>query len=732
MAVTVERLIATLEARFDKYEKALDRALGQTNRSFTAIERRGQQMERRMAQIGSSIGSGAVGIGKRWVAGIVAGIGINEIRQLSDAATRIDNALKVAGLSGDQLEQVYGRLRDSAMANAAPIETLVGLYAKLALTQKELGVSSEELLSFTNNVALALRVSGTDAQAASGALLQLSQALGGGVVRAEEFNSVLEGAPTIAQAVASGLKEAGGSVAQLRKLVVDGKVSSEAFFRAFEAGAPLLEERVANATFTTEQAFNNLKSALVDTAREFNNSTGAGAKFASGVNNAARAIGDFDVAGFIQKLKQSGAAIDEFLESWGILAGTAPSLADAPAIVLKIETQDAESKAETLKGEIARLQERIALNTELGFDNVGALARLREVSAELAAVQSQMTTLQQKQGSLGASRGYQVGTPGDPNAVAAAWGKTQKPNTPIKEISIDDYAAPKASKGSKGAKERADDYERLTKRISEATAAGMAEIEAQRQLNPLIDDYGYAVEKARMEQELLSAAKEAGKKITPELRAEIEQLSNAYAATAAEANRLAEEQDKIREAAEFSADLMKGALSELRSALADGKLEFRELGDIAINVLDKIISKIEDDLVDALFSINSGGNWLSKLFGFFFGGSSSGGISLHNLPGNASGTNNWRGGLTRVNERGGEVMNLPRGTQIIPHDVSVKALRAANGSSPISVDARTTIDARGADQAAFARFEAAQRKRDAEFPARVVATIRAAQKGRVL
>lgn len=47
-------------------------------------------------------------------------------------------------------------------------------------------------------------------------------------------------------------------------------------------------------------------------------------------------------------------------------------------------------------------------------------------------------------------------------------------------------------------------------------------------------------------------------------------------------------------------------------------------------------------------------------------------LSLPSL-GKATGTPYWRGGLTRVNERGGEIMNLPSGTQIIPHDVSVKA-----------------------------------------------------------
>lgn len=40
------------------------------------------------------------------------------------------------------------------------------------------------------------------------------------------------------------------------------------------------------------------------------------------------------------------------------------------------------------------------------------------------------------------------------------------------------------------------------------------------------------------------------------------------------------------------------------------------------------------------------------------------------ISGNALGTSYWKGGLTRVNERGGEILNLPSGTQIIPHDVS--------------------------------------------------------------
>ena len=53
------------------------------------------------------------------------------------------------------------------------------------------------------------------------------------------------------------------------------------------------------------------------------------------------------------------------------------------------------------------------------------------------------------------------------------------------------------------------------------------------------------------------------------------------------------------------------------------------------------------------------------------------------LAGHALGTSYFSGGFTRVNEHGGEVMKLPNGTQIIPHDVSVKA---AGRHSPVTVN----------------------------------------------
>ncbi len=55
------------------------------------------------------------------------------------------------------------------------------------------------------------------------------------------------------------------------------------------------------------------------------------------------------------------------------------------------------------------------------------------------------------------------------------------------------------------------------------------------------------------------------------------------------------------------------------------------------------------------------------------------------LAGNALGTSYWRGGLTRVNERGGEIINLPSGTQIIPHDVSTRMVQSGGVTVNVTV-----------------------------------------------
>ncbi|MCZ4091687.1 tape measure protein [Ensifer psoraleae] len=190
MATDLERLTVQLQANISQFERQMQRARQTMDKQARAIEGRWTKTNRNLSKF-SSVGlaraGGAIG------GALVAGFSLQKAQQLIDSATRITNALKVAGLQGEELERVYGRLFEVAQRQAVPIEGLVDLYGKLSLVQKELGVNSNDLIKFTDNVAAALKVAGTDATAARGALTQLAQALGGGTVRAEEFNSVLEG-----------------------------------------------------------------------------------------------------------------------------------------------------------------------------------------------------------------------------------------------------------------------------------------------------------------------------------------------------------------------------------------------------------------------------------------------------------------------------------------------------------------------------------------------------------
>ena len=51
------------------------------------------------------------------------------------------------------------------------------------------------------------------------------------------------------------------------------------------------------------------------------------------------------------------------------------------------------------------------------------------------------------------------------------------------------------------------------------------------------------------------------------------------------------------------------------------------------------------------------------------------------LPHNAAGTDNWRGGLTHINELGGEIVDLPKGSRVIPHDVSMAMAKNSGGNT---------------------------------------------------
>ncbi|MBV2144249.1 tape measure protein [Falsochrobactrum sp. TDYN1] len=566
--VVADKVIVELQAKKDRFNADV---LNAQRRFETSMDRMARSALRTEAVVLRSSRLMARGLNAAFVAiGGVAGT-----KYLIDSSLRIENALKVAGLAGRELESVYQQLYVSAQRNAAPIETLVTLYGRAALVQKELGVSTQELLSFTDNVAVALRVAGSDAQSASGALLQLSQALGSGIVRAEEFNSILEGAQPIAQAAAAGIKEAGGSVARLRQLVVDGKVSSEAFFRGFEVGAPILQQKVSGAVLTIDQRLTNLKTSLIDAAKRFNNSSQAANTFGSAIDNVANFVNGIDFDGLIKEINR---VVNAFVQ--------------------------AQNQATNFANDVGNY---------FGLDSVGEF--LTGGQAQSSYLGGALTITSQKVIQDRIEGAFDGVTPAIDDAVSEALKKkyggkqpqlpkvTETVNSPgFTPISLEDYAVEDDKKKKKrGQRTPAERFDDDVQRANDRTAALIAETEAMRQLNPLIDDYGFAMEKARIEQELLNAAQQAGVEITPKLRAEIAQTAEQWALATAEANQLAEAQDKIRQRAEEWQDAQKDAVRGIVDDLVAGKSAAEAFANALQKIIDKLLDMAFDDLFTGIF-----------------------------------------------------------------------------------------------------------------------------------
>lgn len=248
------------------------------------------------------------------------------------------------------------------------------------------------------------------------------------------------------------------------------------------------------------------------------------------------------------------------------------------------------------------------------------------------------------------------------------------------------YVPPPASGGGGGggrkgggASERADEFERETEQLLKRTAALKAGTLAQAEINPLLEDFGFAAEFASARTELLLAAQQAGIPITAELRGQIDQLALGYAnaaaasgeleATQADAMQRAQELGRLRQdtIGGFAKDLMNGVTAADAFNNALGRIADR-LIDMALNAAFPATPTAGGGL-GALGSLGGGmGGGLRTMLGGPFGAILGG---LGGFLGFASGTANTGG-------RRGE----PRG---IVHGQEAVIPLPAGGSVPVEV-----------------------------------------------
>jgi hypothetical protein len=285
--------------------------------------------------------------------------------------------------------------------------------------------------------------------------------------------------------------------------------------------------------------------------------------------------------------------------------------------------------------------------------------------------------------------------------IDAIRAKIEGANKSLPRIVI--QAAPSVNPGLKPKGESRDQFEIAVDDITKRTAtikadtaavfennAVQAQLRAEfRELTAIMRDHGEVTqaqidkyEKLRQTMSAQQALTAAGITLTKEHR-------DAFLSSSEGIETATSAYDKARD----SLNKINSASSQIGSALstafADAIVEGKSLNDVFSNLIKTLEKAAINSIFASIFTPGFGGG--PSPFASFLG--------LGKVGKNAEGTDNWQGGPTWVGEKGPEIVNLPRGAQVVPNNV---ASRSGGG---VNIAPVYNIDATGADAAALARLE---------------------------
>ena len=167
-----------------------------------------------------------------------------------DTFTNIQNRLKLVTGGMQELTAVTQELFQVSKRTRADFEATAQVYARTALATKDLGISQEETLQFTEALNQAVILSGASAQEANAGLRQLSQGLASNRLSGDELRSVLEQLPLVADVIAESMQVTRG---ELRKMGEQGLITADIVLKAFREARVELAEKFAETIPTIGQ-----------------------------------------------------------------------------------------------------------------------------------------------------------------------------------------------------------------------------------------------------------------------------------------------------------------------------------------------------------------------------------------------------------------------------------------------------------------------------------------------
>lgn len=178
------------------------------------------------------------------IAGIAATyLSIHTAGKIISMADEITNTTARLAIMNDGL-QTTAELTDKILASAnrtySSFDDTASMIAKLGILAGDAFNSNDEVIAFAEQLNKHFVISGTETQGIQAVMLQLTQAMAGGVLRGQELNSVFENAPTLIQNISDYL---GVTKGEIREMASDGLITADIVKKALFAAADETNER---------------------------------------------------------------------------------------------------------------------------------------------------------------------------------------------------------------------------------------------------------------------------------------------------------------------------------------------------------------------------------------------------------------------------------------------------------------------------------------------------------
>lgn len=307
------------------------------------------------------------------VAGVITYQALKSAQQLAESYNVLRAQISRLSENTNQAAANYQKLVDIASTTGATLKVTTSLWAGLTGSLKETGSSNQEILRLVETIQKIGSVGGSSAEEMSNALRQFGQSMAGGIVRAEEFNSVIENMPELARQMAKGL---GIPFSELRKQMLDGQLTAEKVQSALVKQQDEVDAAFAKMPRTVSAAANSVKTEFGTALADLDNFYGVSSGIAKGFDAIASAMKGVNTDDIVSGLEKAAVVAEMFA---AVLIGRASVAtytyikAQYTAVTSTLARMSADNAA--LAGTLRRAQ----------AETVSAAAALRVAQAEFAA-----------------------------------------------------------------------------------------------------------------------------------------------------------------------------------------------------------------------------------------------------------------------------------------------------------------------------------------------------------